>query len=213
MEIKQILVDAWSILVERKDKLIKVLPLPVVLLAVLGIGHNYQQSVLISFMLLIANILLTSMIAVATHRVILIGSDSIPDAVPKPDKRVLVFIAYSIGLGLILVPIALISVFIPMGLLLYFLCMAYIVGRLSLVFPAIAIDAPWRFSDSWNATKEHQTAMFVVVGLLPALFIILDSIFLGFTFFGVIWSFLSAMIIVYFVAVLSVSFQRLCDRI
>ena len=213
MEIKKILVDAWTHLASRKQKLLRILSVPFLVLIILGGVYPYQTGTVFSLLVVLPSILVASMIAVAVHRTILLPPEATSDAILLPDKRVFVFIVYSIGLSIILLPFAIILAAFPVGIYFYFICAAYLLGRLSLVFPAIAVDAAWTFGDSWRATKDHHITMFLVIGLLPLLLMFIDAQFLGPTFFGVLWSLVSAILFLYFIAVLSVSFNHLRDRI
>lgn len=49
----------------------------------------------------------------------------------------------------------------------------YVLGRISLVFPATAIDRPAGLTESWRMTQGNGWRMFVVVGLFPWL---IDSV-------------------------------------
>lgn len=43
----------------------------------------------------------------------------------------------------------------------------YFIARMSLLFPAIAIDAPFNFVNAWRQSKGNGWRLFVVVGALP----------------------------------------------
>lgn len=43
----------------------------------------------------------------------------------------------------------------------------YYIARMSLLFPAIAIDAPFNFVDAWRQSRGNGWRLFVVVGAMP----------------------------------------------
>jgi hypothetical protein len=71
----------------------------------------------------------------------------------------------------------------------------YVLGRLSLVFPAVAIDKPISLSRSWSYTRNNGLRMFFIVGLFPAILSVMlgaftrdeatliEQVILGFVFY------------------------------
>ena len=51
---------------------------------------------------------------------------------------------------------------------------AYIVSRMSLIFPSIAIDAPMNARASWQATSKYQLVMFTVVFVFASVFTLVE---------------------------------------
>jgi hypothetical protein len=80
-------------------------------------------------------------------------------------------------------------------------------GRLSLVFPSIAIGEKMDFKDSWDATKNHKLMMFTAVVLFPMgieLFSYLLSLIPGLNYLA---DFFLIFTIVFVVAALSVAYK------
>ncbi|MEJ2743694.1 MAG: hypothetical protein P8176_14785, partial [Gammaproteobacteria bacterium] len=66
--------------------------------------------------------------------------------------------------------------YIPhLGIFIMITAIAYIVGRLSLVFPSIAIGEDIGLKDSWEATKNYKLMMIVVVVLFPLILRLLEE--------------------------------------
>ena len=98
--------------------------------------------------------LVHTIFAVTKHRIILLGEKSIPEwGLRRVSMREIRFILYSFGIGLLVIPPALLATIPVFGWVLAFVAISYVLGRLSLVFPAIATDQNWSFQDSWVHTS------------------------------------------------------------
>ena len=125
-----------------------------------------------SLLVIISMIYLQSIIAINTHRIILLGGASVPYWGFRLWGWREIYFTYYIAFFAFLVylPIALAS-FFPLidgaiaGMILYL----WLLSRSSLVLPAIAIDRKMSFRSSWRLTKNHQGSMFLVVGIFPFL--------------------------------------------
>ena len=91
--------------------------------------------------------------------------------------------------------------------------MCWLVGRLSLVFPGIAVDKGVTFGLSWELTRDYQLLMFLVVVVFPLLLVIpfylLDM--LPYTF--AISSVLSTFAVVFEIAALSMAYQLIAGQV
>lgn len=156
----------------------------------------------------LASLIPVTLIAITTHRIILKGPESVPTwGINRFGWREIKFTLYQYLVLIFLIPLA-ILIFIPFaGPILVIIVGAYMVGRMSLVFPGIAIGEELDFKDSWDATKNHKLMMFVVVAVFPfALGMIgfmLERIE-GITF---VLQILSIFTTIYVVAALSVAYQ------
>ena len=208
MNIKRTLLGTFGYVYALRIPLSKALFLPILLLAALDMLNFDGISAGYLFLVRILPMLLYTLIAITTHRMILIGPGSVPEwGLYKLSKREAYFVMYSIALGLIMVPIGLLAFIPTIGILLAMILGAYIVGRLSLVFPAIATDQGWSFSRSWQATANHQILMMVVVIIFP-LVMSIPQVLLGYIpNTGFLISLISAFTMVFVVAALSVAFQ------
>jgi hypothetical protein len=106
-----------------------------------------------------------------------------------------------------MIPIALIGIIPVVGAVAALVLICWVTGRLSLVFPGIAVDKGVSFKLSWEMTEGYQILMFLVVILFPIMLaipaIILD--FIPYTF--LLSSFISTFVVVFQVAALSMAYQ------
>ncbi len=129
--------------------------------------------------------------AVTCHRIILLDEKHSGIVIPRLSFRLLRFFGWFILLtimfGIFVIPFFLLynfsiidfidSTYIKVGL--YYSATVpalYIFGRLSLLFPAIALDERPVANRSWDATKHNGWRMFVVVGILPIVFPIVQRL-------------------------------------
>lgn len=88
----------------------------------------------------------------------------------------------------------------------------YLVGRLSLVLPATAVDIPSSFKWSWQATKNNGVRMLVLIGVLPWLItVLLDLLWRenGTMFEYVFLSMLGYLVVAVEIFILSLAFKEL----
>lgn len=176
----------------------------------------------------LAEILAETLFAVTTHRMILLGPEAVPKwGILRWSKRETIFALHVFALQLLVILLAiplaigfsLVSepgsiMVMPLGFVIL-VAAFWLIGRLSLVFPGIAIDKGVMFVESWRLTKSYQVLMFCVVLLFPALLLIplfavgavpallFNNVFLN----AFIESFLMTFATVFIVAALSVAYQ------
>jgi hypothetical protein len=165
----------------------------------------------VSIIIFVISLSVHTLFAITTHRIILLGPDSVSKwGIQKWTKRETMFALHVLGLGLIVMPIYVLS-FVPViGWLIAFSLIFWFVGRFSLVFPAIAIDQGFSYKHSWQLTKKHQLLMMLIVIFFP-LALTLPAIIIGaipYTF--LLTSILSTLSTVFTVAALSVTYKEIC---
>ncbi len=208
MKIKQTILGAFGYVIEYRKSFAKALLIPVAVLAVLGSVpvsiSGLSSLILYKILMLLPYVLL----AINTHRIILLGPDSVSEwGINMPQKREVYFIIYSFGIGLCATLFNL-FIFMPkIGFLLSIAAVIYLLARLSLVFPAIATDRYWTFFDSWKATRGHQILMLVVVAIFPMVIGIPGILLSRIPYMWIFVNVLSAVTMVFVVAALSVAFQ------
>ncbi|MCP3675624.1 MAG: hypothetical protein GY829_14300 [Gammaproteobacteria bacterium] len=192
-----------------KVSLIKSLLVPFVLLAIittLAFLPNIDSNSALAIEML--QWLPLTLIAITTHKVILEGPNSVPIwGINRFGAREFRFMGYEVLVVIVALPV-LVFYFIPhLGGFLSMTAIAYIIGRLSLVFPSIAIGADVSLKESWVATKNYQLMMIVVVGLFPFLLGLLETLFASLP--GMFWiGFVtSTFTTVFVVASLSVAYK------
>lgn len=208
MEIWKTIAGAFGYVFEFRKSLIKALIVPIAAMVLIGFAHPLELGISGYIAISLLSLIMYTIIAVTTHRVILLGPSSIPEwGALKPTKRQFIFILYSIGMGLCLIPIGFLGLIPTVGSYIAFLAMAYLLGRFSLVFPAVATDQDWSFSDSWEATKKHQVLMLVVVIVFPIVMGIPEKFLSSFPYMQALVNVISSLTLVFVVAALSVAFK------
>jgi len=148
------------------------------------------KSYTIHFISLIITYLVYLLTAISTHRILILQHSNIPTwGLFKFTKREWSFFKYGLLLGLIFIPIMLISsifgiiigkiatvVSIAIGLFI----ISIIVSRISLVFPAIAIDKKISFSNSWEYSKSFKLLVYINIIVFPILFSLAFGFVYGF---------------------------------
>ena len=140
-------------------------------------------------------------------RILISGPQTLPKwGVYTFSKSSVYFILYIICLFIVLYTI---SYFLfsnlpwPVSWLLFFIIKIFLLARIVLVFPAIAVGSYFSFTSSWRKTKNHQTVMLAVVCtvvLLRELSRFLSNGFLSETIFWgliieiAIWTFILALL-------------------
>jgi hypothetical protein len=182
MGIKSVILEAVQRLNEKKVALVNALLFPALVyigLNILDISNDNPKDpspfIMVTGLL---SFLLSVIMAITIHRVIFLEDASITkwDAF-KWTKRETTFALYAILLGIFimvsLLPIVLFIKVMPLvsfGLSAFF--MTFVLSRLSLVFPGIALDHEISFRRSMELTKDHQLLMVFVVMILPLLFML-----------------------------------------
>ena len=174
----QTIVDGVESILSRRWVLAKVLSLPAAAFIVLKLLWQVEPgsfamplyvSVLITASVL--SFLLFIFISVTTHRVIIIeervSSVSRLRAVGAKEWQ---FLLAFFEAGIYCLPCVVFLAIPHIGESIATVVGAYIVSRVSLMFPSIAIDAPMNARASWQATKDKQLMMFAVVFLFSVFF-------------------------------------------
>jgi len=133
----------------------------------LDINQLLLPSIVI-FILIMTNI----SIAVTTHRVVILGIDSVPTFGSvifgyREFKMLFKIIQYSI---IIAIPLVLVSLIPIVGIFIAIFLSIILISRLSLVFPACACDDKFGFLSAWRATNRYKLLTIVMVILFPFVF-------------------------------------------
>lgn len=212
MLIWKILAGAFKSVYVYRTQLGKSLVFPLFIMAAIGLYEPDYESVTWSIFIaaFLAEIIIYTVVAITTHRIILLGPASVPEwGIITPSKRELIFFMYSLGIGFILVPLGVLSVIPLIGVPFAILAISYVIGRLSLVFPAIATDHGWTFSDSWCATENYQLLMMVVAVGFPFVMGVPEYLLSFLPYATVLANVFSAFTLVFVVAALSLAFQAI----
>lgn len=185
---------------ENKTALMQALLIPLILIIILTKLSLFFTSNIAVVLLNLPILLLNISIAITTHRILLLGPNSIPTwGSFSLGKREGSFFLMSIVLSLIMVPFALvvalvvslklpaaisISTIVLMGI---FALMCFC--RLCLVLPSVAIDNRLTLAESWRYTKNYKLLTFFTIIIFPLVF----SLIVGLVYMLVI-GFLIALI-------------------
>ena len=124
------------------------------------------------WVLWIASVPVYVVLAVTTHRLYLLGPEGVPSnrslTWGKRETQFLLLLV-ALGLGAYLSSVILLDLSPILGTISY-LPIAYISARLSLVFPATAIDREISFRESWDLSEQQQILVLGVVLGVPILF-------------------------------------------
>ncbi len=183
--IKSVLFETVSALYLYRNQLFKAAVGPFILLLIISFSLLSISNNFLIYFLWAISIIIEVYLAVRIHRVILLKSNAVVDwALQSWSKREMLFLmhyAVFIFIGFILEIIifrsSLLTMYVDSESLIYlyvfsFLPVLYLLCRLSLVFPSIAIDEALKFKQSWEHTKKHQFLMLNVIFLLPIIFLI-----------------------------------------
>ena len=169
-DLKRVLLGGLGLVVEYRIALVNALIIPFILLVGLNASQLVDIPVNLRLVLSLVGIVVHTIFAVTTHRITLLGPQSVTRwgmfAWGRRESR---FVLHLFGLGLMMIPMVLFAVVPYVGWAFAFGGMFWLAGRLSLVFPAIAVDHETTFRKSWEMTDRHQSLMLFVVIVFPLL--------------------------------------------
>jgi hypothetical protein len=214
MEFRKVVAGAFVYVAKYRKALTKALAIPFAVYLLIDAATLLDLHPALAWFFSILGIGVQAIFAITTHRVVLLGPSSVSTwGINSWTKRETFFVLHVIGLALLMIPMAFIGQIPIVGTLVALVLIFWITGRLSLVFPGIAIDKGVSFRMSWEMTENSQLLMFLVVILFPILLsipvIILD--FIPYTF--LLSSLISTSIIVFQVAALSMAYQLISERV
>ena len=158
-----------------KNIYFKPLFIPIILLQLVAINTVNNYFIVGKSLTSIIEIAAYTLLTITIHRLLILGEKSVPSmGIYKPSYREFSFVMHAVGISFFTLPIGLLSaipilpsiIIIPLT----YILSLYIFSRFSLVFPAIATDAGWSFSDSWKVTKEYKIFVFSILAIVPGLF-------------------------------------------
>ena len=234
MLFKKVMAGAFYYVYENRVPLAKALSLPFSAFLIIGFIEESEMDGPISYLLLMAlGFFLQVIFAITTHRILLLGKESVPEfGLRSWSKRETFYFLHFLGLLLMLIAPALLIMLIAPVLLSFITFIGaaiamvvsfWVLSRLSLVFPGIAVDKGVSFQMSWDLTKDYQLLMLLVVIVCPVLLAI-PSILLSLipypfiltnfvsTLVIVLTNFVSTLVIVFEVAALSMAYQLITSE-
>ncbi|MDD2896527.1 MAG: hypothetical protein PHG81_10990 [Aliarcobacter sp.] len=172
---KEIINNSFSLLVKKRDILARALLIPFILLSIIHyIGKIYPN--INSFSSLIISII----IAIATHRILLKEEEfPVKWGYFEFGSREFKYLGNTLFIGILCLP-SLFCLFIPIiGIPLTVVICLILISRMSLVFPAIALDEEMNVWDSWNNTKNYKLITFFSIIVFPTIITLAVGIVYG----------------------------------
>ena len=170
----------------------KALLIPIILLLVLNFAStsfnsDKQMFSAVSIFFIFLSILVDIIILITVHRILILGNDSVPQwGIQKFEQRefgfflkyLIVFIVFVSAVVLSTAFLHLFGINIMASIFLTMIITSIYLSRVSLVFPAIAVDAQMSFRESFEFTKDFKLLIFVTVIVFPVLFsLVIGSIY------------------------------------
>ena len=176
--------EAIAVIIRSRNILAKTLILPVLFYILLDLIGYFNRSVALSWLLKFFSLIAYSVLAITVYRVLLKGKEAVPAwGLRTWSIRESKFILYVIAVDLFLLLSFYFLVsfdfrhhakdpalgFIFTLILLFFIyCIFMVVARVSLIYPATALEHKMTFKDAWQVSRIYKNYLFLVV-VIPRL--------------------------------------------
>lgn len=170
MDVKKTVFEALYTVYHYRRELLKAIIVPLIAVILLDIAYELEEQPIAKFVFWLLSSLAYINVAITTHRMVLLGPGSVPEwGITRWTKREVVFVVYSIASLIVLICVSVPLGIIPkVGVAVAMLVGLWLLCRLSLVFPGVAVDEGVSFKLSWKLTRRHQFPMTVVLIIVPA---------------------------------------------
>ena len=164
---KKVIVGALASVLAELPVLVKALAIPGGIFLVLKFLPVEEITQTTAIMFALASLFLHTVFAITTHRIVMLGPDSMPDwglrSWSKRETRFLGYLLIFILMISVLVAFAIVTQ--PIGPMIA-MVVAIIGGcTLTLVFPAIAVEEEFTLGDAWRMAQGHIGSLIVCIGL------------------------------------------------
>lgn len=213
MEALKIIKEAILSIAELKNVLMRALVIHLAVLLVIDAAYYLDISKVGEALLSMADAAICILVAITTHRVLLLGPSSVPGyGIISISKRELKYFMSAIGIGLLFIP-TFIFAYIPIiGVVICLVLFVWLAGRLSVVFPAVALDKDFSFKDAWELTSGFDFPMLLIVGAYPIILAAPLELLYKIPFGFFIGSFFYLVTVVLTVASLSMAYKYLSEK-
>lgn len=176
MTIKNLTLTSLGYIYFYRSQLFKALLIPFLVILTLDVLTLFISNYYFLTIFIIFSLMLQILIAITTHRIILLGPEYVPQwGILKWSRRETMFTFYL--LALLFMPSPMIAFrFFPIMpivsnilLILGIVFLLIIMPRLSLVFPAISIGDSYSFKKSWGLSTGFLKLMFFSVIVVPSI--------------------------------------------
>jgi hypothetical protein len=210
----KIVTGAFANVYYYKRVLAKALFIPFSLYLMIDIVTYYHPDGPLYVLVVIVSTLIHAIFAITTHRVMLLGPESISEwGLPKWTWRETRFVFYMIGIVLAVIPIMILAIIPFIGVFIALFLAGWLMSRFSLVFPGIAVDHEASFGESWVMTEKHQLLMFLVVLVFPVLLAIPTYLVERAVPFYMLSAVVSTFLIVFEVTALSLAYKAFSEKV
>lgn len=214
MSFWKVVVGAVLYLWHYRLPLLKALLVPFALMLVLELADRLHASSAVDLLSALVWLAVFAVFAITTHRIVLLGPGSVPPwGIGWWSKREWRFLLYLFGFTGLLLACSVVLSFLALipflGVLVGLLLTCWLAARLSLVFPALALEEQASFRRSWQMTRDYQGLMIAVVVLFPVLIAVVLVTFRELSGAFAVIALLSSLVLVFEVAVLSVAYQHI----
>lgn len=166
----EVLKSACEVVKHYFSELSKAIVFPFAAYLILDLLLVISSNTLVSYALLFLTIVAQVLLAITTHRMVLLGPDSESEwGITTWSKRETYFLMHVIAFFLMMSLVSLLSYIPILGLILGAFIILWAFGRLTLVFPAIAVGNNISFDGAWKLSENYKLLMFLVVFVLPVL--------------------------------------------
>jgi len=181
---KNLIMKSIKDIFDNYEAIGRALVIPTILLLILNFASTSFTSPdkhfsAVSIFFLFLSLLVDIVILITVHRILILGNDSVPIwGIQKFEKREFSFFQKYLIVALVFVVVVVLStaffqlfgvnIFVAIFITM-FVCAIYL-SRVSLVFPAIAVDTKMTFKESFEFTKDFKLLIFVTVIVFPILF-------------------------------------------
>ena len=168
---KRVIVGALATVLSELPTLAKALLGPGLIYLTLAFYQPAEISTGIAVVLAAASLLLHTVFAITTPRIVMLGSGSIPEwGLRSWSRRETRFAGYVLALVFILSFLVAIAVATPpIGPIMLMILVVIGGPALSLIFPAVALEEEFTLLDAWRMAQGHLPALIICVGLFPTL--------------------------------------------
>ncbi len=236
LSIRSIIAQAFIVPWVHRRALFSKLFIPLFFLVLLDIiewSEPDSESLHITdYAVITVSILLYVYFAVTCHRIIILGTESVPSfGLRKWSMRETRFTAWAVGMMLLIILLFILFSYSPYLLfltqfehgdyLIYLLYLffiptvIYIISRLGIIFPATAVDEMQTIKWAWAITRGNGWRLVIVFAALPLLSGFVQSILIESTDTNIpseiIISLLGYIILVIEIALLSLTYKEICN--
>ncbi|NKC01462.1 MAG: hypothetical protein GKR90_23595 [Pseudomonadales bacterium] len=208
---KRVIVGALASVVAELPTLGKALLGPGIVYMALNFIPNDEITIGIAVLLAVSSLVLHTVFAITTHRIVMLGSDSVPEwGLRSWSRRETRFAGYVVALVMMLAVLITLAIATqPIGPIIV-MVVAVVGGcSLSLVFPAIALEEEFTLGDAWRMAQGHISALILCIWLFPFLLAILAILVAQIPYARPLAALMELVTTILTIATLSVAFSEI----